>query len=146
MDRRRQPRVRTEGEIRVRILAPGKLSEGLLVDLNNAGAFVATDLVLEKGEKVHLELDIPGDSQTQPLQAMVARHSGEIQGHHRVIPAGLGLVFVGQDQAEKELIQRVVMMTLAIDLLGYGARKNPLKPDDTRGIEEPAYRPGPHVS
>ena len=59
MDRRRQPRVRTEGEIKVRILASGKLSEGQLVDLNNAGAFVATDLVLEKGEKVHLELDIP---------------------------------------------------------------------------------------
>lgn len=146
MERRRQPRVRTEGEIKVRILASGKLSEGHLVDLNNAGAFVATDLVLEKGEKVHLELDIPGDSKTQPLQAVVARHSAEIQGHHRKIPAGLGLVFVGQDQAEKELIQRVVMMTLAVDLLGYGARKNPLKPDDTRGVEEPAYRPGPHVS
>lgn len=146
MERRRQPRVRTEGEIKVRILASGKLSEGHLVDLNNAGAFIATDLVLDKGEKVHLELDIPGDSQTQPLQAVVARHSQAIQGHHRTIPAGLGLVFVGQDQAEKELIQRVVMMTLAVDLLGYGARKNPLKPDDTRGVEEPAYRPGPHVS
>ena len=146
MDRRRQPRVRTEGEIKVRILAAGTLAEGRLVDLNNAGAFVATDLVLEKGEKVHLELDIPGDSNTRPLQAMVARHSGPIQGHHKVIPAGLGLVFVGQDQAEKELIQRVVMMTLAIDLLGYGARKNPLKPEDTVSVEEPAYRPGPHVS
>ena len=147
MDRRREPRVRTEGEIKVRILASGKLIEGRLVDLNNAGAFVATDLVLPKGEKIHLELDIPGDSKWPPLQAMVARCSGEIKGHHQVIPAGLGLVFVGQDQVEKELIQKVVMMTLAVDLLGYGARKNPLAgPSDTHAVEEPAYRPGPHVS
>jgi hypothetical protein len=128
MDRRRQPRVRTEGEITVRILTGGKLVDGQLVDLNNAGAFVATDLVLQKGEKIHL-----------------ARCSGEIKGHHKVIPAGLGLVFVGQDQSEKELIQKIVMMTLAVDLLGYGARKAQLPgPADTRNVEEPAYKPGPH--
>ncbi len=146
MDRRRQPRVRTEGEIKVRILAGGKLVEGHLVDLNNAGAFIATDLALQKGEKkVHLELDIPGGPATPPLQAVVARCSGEIKGHHKVIPAGLGLVFVGQDQSEKELIQKIVMMTLAIDLLGYGARKNPIQgPADTRNVEEPAYKSGPH--
>ena len=145
MDRRRQPRVRTEGEIKVRILSGGKLVDGHLVDLNNAGAFVATELVLQKGEKIHLELDIPGDATTQPLQAVVARCSGEIKGHHKVIPAGIGIVFVGQDQSEKELIQKIVMMTLAVDLLGYGARKNDLQgPADTRNVEEPAYKPGPH--
>jgi Tfp pilus assembly protein PilZ len=145
MERRRQPRVRTEGEIRVRILAGGKLVDGELVDLNNAGAFVATDLVLEKGEKIQLELDIPGESTQQPLQAVVARCSAEIKGHHKVIPAGLGLVFVGQDQAEKELIQKVVMMTLTVDLLGYGARKNPLPgSDDTGADDEPAYSSEPH--
>ena len=144
MDRRRQPRVRTEGEIRVRILTGGKLVDGHLVDLNNAGAFVATDLVLQKGEQIHLELEIPGDATTQPLQAVVARCSGEITGHHKVIPAGLGLVFVGQDQLEKELIQKIVMMTLAVDLLGYGARNSLQGPADTRNVEEPAYKPGPH--
>ena len=38
-----------------------------------------------------------------------------------------------------------MMMTLAIDLLGYGVRKNPIQgPADTRNVEEPAYKPGPH--
>ena len=95
MDRRRQPRVRTEGEIKVRILASGKLSEGQLVDLNNAGAFVATDLVLEKGEKVHLELDIPGDPKTQPLPSggspSQCRNPGASQGD----PRRFGLGFRG---------------------------------------------------
>lgn len=143
MERRLQPRVPTEGRIKVRILASGRLEEGYLVDLNNAGAFVATSLVLEKGEKVHLELEIPGDSTRQPLQAVVARCSGEMKGHHRVIPAGLGVVFVGEGQAEREVIQKIVMRTLAIDLLGYGARNHPL--NDTGEYDEPAHEPGPQV-
>ncbi len=118
MERRRAPRVSPEGIITVRLLAPGRLEIGTLVDLNNAGAFVATDLILEKGEKLHIELDIPG-SETMPLQAIVARRSGEIKGKKKVIPAGLGLVFIGNTSEERQLIQKVVMSTLTLDLLNF---------------------------
>lgn len=131
MERRSQPRVQTEGVVRVRILAGGRLERGSLFDLNNAGAFIATDLVLEKGEKVHLELELPGDDEAQPLQAIVARCSGEIQGRKTTIPAGLGVVFIAKTSKERQLIQKVVMTTLALDLLGYGYRKGEGTKEDT---------------
>jgi Tfp pilus assembly protein PilZ len=127
MERRREPRVETEGQIGVRILTSGKLETGFLVDLNNVGAFVATNLVLEKGEKVHVELEIPGIEEPTPLQAIVARCSGAIQGRNKTIPAGLGLVFVGNTQEERQLIQQVVMSTLMLDLLSFGCKHQRLK-------------------
>ena len=131
MERRSQPRVQTEGLVRVRILVGGRLERGYLFDLNNAGAFVATDLVLEKGEKVHLELELPGIEEPQPLLAIVARCSPEITGRRTTIPAGLGVVFVAKSQKERQLIQKVVMTTLALDLLGYGYRKDGAAKEDT---------------
>jgi hypothetical protein len=101
-------------------LVPGKLETGTIIDLNNAGAFVATELVLEKGDRLQLELDIPGVDESRPLQAVVARCSEEIKGKKKTIPAGLGLVFVGNTPEERQLIQQVVMSTLALDLLGFG--------------------------
>jgi hypothetical protein len=102
-----------------------------LVDLNNAGAFVATDLVLEKGEGLHIELDIPG-SETMPLQAVVARRSGEIKGKKKIIPAGLGLVFVDNTPEERKLIQKVVMSTLTLDLLNFGYDQQTRGRDDDK--------------
>lgn len=119
-DRRRQRRVRPEGTIRVRLLAPGRLETGTLIDLNNAGAFVATDLVMEKGEHLHIELDIPGVVESRPLQAAVVRRTEEVRGRERTIPAGLGLVFLGTTPEERQLIQQVVMSTLTLDLLSFG--------------------------
>ena len=119
-ERRQVPRVQPEGIIKVNLLAPGKLETGLVVDLNNAGAFVATDMVLEIGESLSIELDIPGVETPTPLQAIVARRSGEIRGRTRIIPAGLGVVFVGNTPEERQLIQKVVMSTLTLDLLSFG--------------------------
>jgi hypothetical protein len=127
MERRREPRFQPEGQIAVRILTSGKLEKGFLVDLNNVGAFVATDLILGKGEQVHVELDIPGIEDPMPLQAIVARCSGEIQGRKKTIPAGLGLVFVGNTPEERRLIQQVVMSTLMLDLLSFGCKHQRLK-------------------
>lgn len=136
MDRRQQPRFQPEGLMKVRIFAPGRLQEGYLVDLNNAGAFVATDLVLEKGTRVHLELTVPGEEHPCPVQAVVAHCSREIRSPKRVIPAGLGLAFVGQSQADRQLIQQIVMTALAVDLLGY---KKP-GPADTLAYGREVYR------
>ena len=131
MERRRVPRVSPEGIITVRLLAPGRLETGTLVDLNNAGAFVATDLVLEKGESLHIELDVPG-SESMPLQAVVARRSGEIKGKKRIIPPGLGLVFVDNSPEERQLIQKVVMSVLTLDLLSFGYDQQTRQRDDDK--------------
>jgi hypothetical protein len=141
-DRRREPRVRPEGSIKVRLLVPGKLETGTIIDLNNAGAFVATELVLEKGDRLQLELDIPGVEESRPLQAVVARCSEEIKGKKKTIPAGLGLVFVGNTPEERQLIQQVVMSTLALDLLGFGyehqMKCRELAKTHPKGLENPA--------
>ncbi|MFQ5789508.1 MAG: PilZ domain-containing protein [Acidobacteriota bacterium] len=123
VDRRRQPRVQLERAIRVRILRSGRPVEGYLYDLNHAGAFVATDLVLEKNSRVHLELEVPGLSEPQPVEAIVARCSREIQGRQKTIPAGLGLVFLTHTPEERELIQQVVTTTLALDMLSHKRRE-----------------------
>jgi Tfp pilus assembly protein PilZ len=122
MDRRREPRVQPEGKISVRLLTAGRLEMGTLIDLNNMGAFVATDLVLDKGDKVHLELEIPGVDSPTPLLAVVARCSCEIRSKKKNIPAGLGLVFIGNTPEERQLIQQVVMSTLTLDLLSFGCK------------------------
>ncbi len=119
-ERRQVPRVEPEGIIKANLLAPGQLESGLVVDLNNAGAFVATDMVLEKGESLSIELDIPGVETPTPLRAIVVRRSEEIRGRTRIIPAGLGVVFVGNTPEERQLIQKVVMSSLTLDLLSCG--------------------------
>ena len=73
---------------------------------------------------------------------MVARHSAEIRGITRLIPAGLGLVFVGQDQAEKKLIQRVVMMTLASTCLGTARARTRSTPTIREASRSPLIGPG----
>ena len=122
-DRRNTPRIQPEGTIKVRLLVLGRLEIGTLIDLNNAGAFVATAMVLETGERLNIELDIPGVESPTPLQAVVARCSQEVRGRTRIIPAGLGLVFVGKTLEERRLIQQVVMSTLTLDLLGFGVEQ-----------------------
>ena len=119
-ERRKHLRICPEGNIKVRLLIPGQIESGTLVDLNNAGAFVASDLVLDRGERLHVQLDIPGVEDTTPLEAVVSRRSEEIQGRTKTIPAGLGLVFVGNTLEERQLIQQVVMSTLTLDRLCFG--------------------------
>jgi Tfp pilus assembly protein PilZ len=106
-------------------LGPDQCEDGYLVDLNNAGAFVATSLELEKGTRLAVELQIPGIEEPRPLQAVVARCSPEIRGASKVIPAGMGVAFVGATAEERQLIQQMVTETLAIDLLGYGIERRP---------------------
>jgi len=119
-ERRLQPRVCPQGHVKVRLLLPGQNESATLVDLNNAGAFVASTLVLDKGERLHVQLDLPGVEDTVPLEALVSRRSEEIQGKTKTIPAGLGLVFVGNTREERQLIQQVVMSILSLDRLCFG--------------------------
>lgn len=127
VERRREPRIRTQSNIRVRVLHQGQEAEGVLIDLNNAGAFVGTSLELPRGTHVQVELHVPGIEHPHPLSGIVARSSPEIRGLTRVIPAGLGVAFMAETAAERKIIQQMVTTTLALDLLGYGISR----PTDT---------------
>ena len=129
IERRAQPRVRLERATQVRLLAAGRrhtqwqsysLDDGYLFDLNNIGAFVATDLVLEKGSRIEIEIAAPGTPFPLSLQAVVARYSQQQNWNHLVMPAGLGLQFVPYTVEEQRRITEIVMTTLALDLMDYG--------------------------
>ncbi len=129
IERRAQPRVRLERATQVRLLAAGRrhtqwqnlsLDDGYLFDLNNNGAFVATELVLQKGSRIEIEIATPGMLFPVPLQAVVARYSQQSKWNDLVMPAGLGLQFVPHTIEEQRRISEIVMAALTLDLLDYG--------------------------
>ena len=147
-ERRREPRVKPQGPVPVRILCPGQTVEGHLEDINNAGAFVATLTELNKGTEVLLEIDIPGELDGKRLPAVVVRRRAEVRRPGRVLPPGLGLKFGAHTEEEIELIRQTVTTMLAVDLLGHGNRSNNEdNPNDTVAYGRPFYRPDsdPHA-
>ena len=112
-ERRRQRRIPVESVVmEARLVADGAETRGQVIDLNNAGAFVATDLALEKNTAVEVEIVIPGEDKSLPLKALVARRTEEVRGKSRVIPAGLGLVFMTENVMERAFIQKAVLEAL----------------------------------
>ena len=142
MERRTERRVQTSGPIRVHILSLGQMAEGTLEDINNAGAFVVTDADLKKGDRVQLEIEIPGEGDTKILSATVARLRAEVRHQQEVLPPGLGVKFVAQTQEDLDYINQVVVRLLAFDLLGRGGKRQyPPGPNDTVAYGRPFYRP-----
>lgn len=111
-ERRRRHRIPGDHVIEARLLVDGLTTRGRVVDLNNAGAFVATDLVLEKNASLVVELRFPGEEKSLPLKAIVARRTETIKGRRRDFPAGLGLVFMTENVMERAFIQKVVLEAL----------------------------------
>jgi len=111
-ERRRRHRIPVDHVIEARLLVDGVTTRGRVVDLNNAGAFVATDLVLEKNASLVVELRFPGEDKSLPLKAIVARRTETIKGRKRNFPAGLGLVFMTENVMERAFIQKVVLEAL----------------------------------
>ena len=111
-ERRRQRRIPVEQVMEARLVAEGAEIQGKVIDLNNAGAFIATDLTLDKNTSVEIELQIPGEERSLPLRALVARRTEQIDGKNRVIPAGLGLVFMTDNVMERAFIQKAVLAAL----------------------------------
>lgn len=111
-ERRRQRRIPVPHVIEARLVSASGEARGQVIDLNNAGAFVATDLPLDKNTPVKVELEIPGEEKSLPLKALVARRTEPIEGKTRVIPAGLGLVFMTDNVMERAFIQRAVLEAL----------------------------------
>jgi len=111
-ERRREHRIPVAHVMEARLVADGAETRGKVIDLNNAGAFVATDLVLDRNAAVEVELQIPGEDKSLPLKAIVARRTEEVTGKRRVIPAGLGLVFMTENVMERAFIQKAVLEAL----------------------------------
>ena len=111
-ERRRRRRIPVTLVMEARLVADGVQTRGQVIDLNNAGAFVATDLVLDRNTAVQVELQIPGEDKSLPLKAVVARCTEEVKGKSRVIPAGLGLVFLPDNVMERAFIQKAVLEAL----------------------------------
>ena len=111
-ERRRRHRIPVDHAIEVRLLVDGLISRGQIVDLNNAGAFVATDLVLAKNRSLVVELRIACESKSLPLKAIVARQAEAVRGRARDFPAGLGLVFMTDNVMERAFIQKAVLAAL----------------------------------
>lgn len=111
-ERRRQRRIPVAHVMEARLVSDGAETLGKVIDLNNAGAFVACDLVLDKNTALEIELQIPGEDKSLPLKAVVARRTEEVEGKTRVIPAGLGLVFMTDNVMERAFIQKAVLEAL----------------------------------
>jgi hypothetical protein len=116
IDRRRHPRIPVEHLMQARLTRDGVDTVGRVLDLNNAGAFVATELVLPKNTKLEVELHLPGVEKGLPLQAVVARHTEAVEGRNRTVPAGLGIVFLTTNVMERSFIQRAVLEALRSSL------------------------------
>ncbi len=115
-DRRKHPRIPVEHLMEARLVAGEVESVGRVIDLNNAGAFVATDLELEQNSSLQVELAIPGVEKSLPLKAIVARRTELVEGQRHVIPAGLGLVFMTENVMERSFIQMAVLEALKASL------------------------------
>lgn len=132
-ERRRQHRIPVPHLMEARLVAvDGAETRGKVIDLNNAGAFVATDLDLEKNTPVQVELRIPGEEKSLPLKALVARKSDQVEGKTRIIPAGLGLVFMTENVMERAFIQKAVLEALKGSLATTRMSLD--------GVDEPARR------
>lgn len=102
--------------MQARLTREGIDTVGRVLDLNNAGAFVATELVLPKNTRLEVELRLPGVENSLPLKALVARHSEAVVGRTRTVPAGLGLVFLTTNVMERSFIQLAVLAALRSSL------------------------------
>ncbi len=111
-ERRRRRRIPVAHVMEARLVADGAETLGKVIDLNNSGAFVACDLVLDKNTALEVELRVPGEDKSLPLKAVVARRTEEVEGKTRVIPAGLGLVFMTDNVMERAFIQKAVLEAL----------------------------------
>jgi hypothetical protein len=115
-DRRRHPRIPVEHLMQARLVREGVDTVGRVLDLNNAGAFVATELVLPKNTRLEVELRLPGVEKGLPLQAVVARRTEAVEGRNRTVPAGLGIVFLTTNVMERSFIQLAVLAALRSSL------------------------------
>ena len=115
-ERRKHPRIPVPHVMEAKLVSGTVETRGRVLDLNNAGAFVATDLKIEARAELRVELEVPGIERSLPLHAIVARRTEAVEGNSRTMPAGLGLVFKTDNVMERAFIQRAVLEALRASL------------------------------
>lgn len=115
-ERRKRRRYVIESTMEARLHVDGSETTGYVVDLNRIGAFIATDLVLDKGTLLEVELCVPDVEEPIRIHAEVARRSERIEGDGGVIPAGLGIMFITDSEREERFIQNAVIVALELAL------------------------------
>lgn len=111
-ERRKRRRFTIESTLEARLHVDGSETTGHVVDLNNIGAFIATELVLEKGTPVRVQLCVPGVDESLLIKAVVARRAECIKGRNGDFPAGLGVMFLAENEDEERFIQNAVIVAL----------------------------------
>ena len=112
-ERRKRRRFVVEATMEAVIHVDGSETKGYVVDLNNIGAFIATELVLEKATPLRAELCVPDvDEEALLIKAVVARRVERIEGRSGDMPAGLGVMFLADREKEETFIQNAVIVAL----------------------------------
>jgi hypothetical protein len=115
-ERRKRRRFAIESRMEAILHVDGSETKGHVVDLNNIGAFIATDLVLEKDTPLDVELCVPDVEEPLRIKAVVARRADRVKGRSGDLPAGLGLMFLVDHENEERFIQNAVIVALELAL------------------------------
>jgi hypothetical protein len=111
-ERRKRRRFVIEPTMEVLLHVDGSEAKGHVVDLNIIGAFIATDIVLEKDTPLEVELCVPDVEEPLRIKAVVARRSERVPGRIGDLPAGLGVMFFTENEEEERFIQNAVIVAL----------------------------------
>ena len=111
-ERRKRQRFAIESIMEALLHVDGSEEKGQVVDLNSIGAFIATDLVLEKDTSLEVELCVPDMVEPRRIKAVVARRSERVRGRSGDMPAGLGVMFLTENEKEERFIQNAVIVAL----------------------------------
>lgn len=111
-ERRKRRRFVVESRMEARLHVDGSVTRGDVDDVNNFGAFIATELVLEKNAALRVELCVPDVDEPLLIKAVVARNAERIEGPRGVMPAGLGVMFIADSEKEERFIQKAVIVVL----------------------------------
>lgn len=124
VDRRVEPRVKTEGLCKVTLRVGDQMADGHLVDISTRGAYIATGVTIDRGIYVTLVFELPGPRGAQEIKAQVARAKSGLDGNCDQMPAGLGVMFLASEPDERVRVERLVAALVSADLLSYDKRQN----------------------
>lgn len=119
VDRRMEARVKTEGTLDVLVRAGNEWAEGRVVDISTRGAYIETELFLDRGIYVTLVFRLSGPRGDQEIKAQVARSSPTSAAKGNAMPPGLGVMFLANTPGERARVERLVAALVSADLLSY---------------------------
>jgi hypothetical protein len=118
IDRRIEPRVKTEGMLSVTVRTGDHAVAGHLFDISTRGAYIATDATLDRGVYVTLVFEL-GAKGAQQIKAQVARSTADLVGQFDSMPSGLGVMFLANELEERLRVERLVAALVSLDLLSH---------------------------